>query len=271
MGPLHDYLQRDPLPHPNYYISSNGRIPAPFLLYILGIQCSTDSLPHLRVQTNTKPELIPPFNIWQNIQVTAFSIQEFILAGLYIYEARSVLRPSKEFRKAKVGQVMRNLIYVNILVIILDIAVMCTQYVGMYEVHVVFKAAVYSVKLFVEFFVLNQLTEITGSGMLTEESDGYLSSLNHHGTTICKRASIAPSHSAAGMEAGDPQDYFFPGKGGTDSPVDTASKSQVSRTSENDTSLLVPAAHTGEGQTGENEKAHASAAIRKGDEWIELS
>lgn len=201
--------------------------------------------------------------------MTAFSIQEFILAGLYIYEARRVLRPSREFRKAKIQQVMRNLIYVNVLVIILDIAVMCTQYAGLYKVHVVFKAAVYSVKLFVEFFVLNQLTEITSSGIFTGASDEDPSSAKTHGTTVFKRSSIA--RCAPGMETGDAQDYFLPGNEGSDSPAVTTSKSQVSRTSRNDISRLVDATHTRDCEDGENDQGRSSVAVRRKDEWIELS
>lgn len=225
----------------------------------------------LHKQTNSKPELLPPYNIWQKIQVTAFSIQEFIIAGLYIYEARRVLKPSREFRRAKVGQVMRNLIYVNVLVIILDIAVMCTQYAGMYKVHAVFKGAVYSVKLFVEFFVLNQLTEVTGPTALTGEIDEDPSGANHNGTAIGKRTSTARSHisrRATGREGVDNQDFYFVGKGGADSPADTASKSQVS---ENDTSRLVAAQHPGEHQDIEHGKTHASVPTGRKDEWIELS
>ncbi|KAK2763059.1 hypothetical protein FQN54_009692 [Arachnomyces sp. PD_36] len=229
--------------------------------------------------TNNDENLIPIYNVWQNIQVTAFSIQEFILAGLYIYEARKVLKPSREFRKAKVEEVMRHLIYVNILVIFLDIAVMCTQYAGMYEIHVVFKGAVYGVKLFVEFFILNQLTEIARHNIFTEDSDP--STLNHHGTGIGKHASITQSRTsrrAAGLEGGEggnPPGYFYPRNDGLDTPAETASGGQLSRTSETDMSRLVnqPPQHVEVYQGDDVEQAHVgvSTTVRRRDEWIELN
>jgi hypothetical protein len=73
---------------------------------------------------------------------------------------------------------IRRLICINVLVFCLDVAVMCTQYAGLFEVHVASKGAAYSVKLFVEFFVLNQLAVIsrTGTGLCFGDSVPDLSS-----------------------------------------------------------------------------------------------
>lgn len=92
--------------------------------------------------------------------MTGFTIQEFIISGLYLYETRKILRPGKMFQKKKTRQVFHHLIWVNVFIIILDIALLSTEYAGLFSIQTVFKAAVYSVKLRFEFVVLNQLMDL---------------------------------------------------------------------------------------------------------------
>ena len=92
--------------------------------------------------------------------MTGFTIQEFIISGLYLYETRKILRPGKIFQKQKTRQVFKHLIWVNIFIIILDVALLSTEYAGLFSIQTVFKAAVYSVKLRFEFVVLNQLMDL---------------------------------------------------------------------------------------------------------------
>jgi hypothetical protein len=135
---------------------------------------------------------VADYDIWQNIHITVLSIQEFIISGLYIHEARKILQPTDHYRREQVRQVMKRLIYVNVLVILLDIAVMCTQYAGMYQVHVAFKGAIYSVKLVLEFFVLNQLADVSGAGLLIKDLD-----LNScHGNPEANRDSLGNSENS---------------------------------------------------------------------------
>ena len=55
---------------------------------------------------------------------------------------------------------MLHLIYVNILVILMDITLLCTEYASLYEIQITFKGALYSIKLRLEFAVLNDLLSI---------------------------------------------------------------------------------------------------------------
>ncbi len=48
--------------------------------------------------------------------MTGFTIQELIISGLYLYEARRILRPGQVFQKKKTNEVMKHLIWVNIFV-----------------------------------------------------------------------------------------------------------------------------------------------------------
>ncbi|KAH8662805.1 hypothetical protein BGZ60DRAFT_74905 [Tricladium varicosporioides] len=98
-----------------------------------------------------------PYSVMEKIQVTGFCIQEFIISGLYVYSTKQILKPGATFQKKRFRQVMLHLIYVNILVILMDITLLCTEYANLYEIQITFKGALYSIKLRLEFAILNQL------------------------------------------------------------------------------------------------------------------
>jgi hypothetical protein len=95
--------------------------------------------------------------------MTGFTLQETIISGLYLYEARKVLRPGMVFQKQKTNRVIKHLIWVNIFVIFLDAALLATEFANLFSIQTVFKAAVYTIKLKFEFIVLNQLMKIVGA------------------------------------------------------------------------------------------------------------
>ena len=96
----------------------------------------------------------------EKIQVTGFCIQEFIISGLYVYATNEILKPGATFQKKRFRQVMRHLIYVNILVILMDITLLGTEYANLYDIQITFKGTLYSIKLRIEFAILNQLRSI---------------------------------------------------------------------------------------------------------------
>jgi hypothetical protein len=105
-----------------------------------------------------------PYSIMEKVQVTAFCIQEFIISGLYVFATRKILKPGESFQKKRTRQVMLHLIYVNILVILMDITLLCTEYANLYDIQITFKSALYSIKLRLEFAVLNQLRSLVFPG-----------------------------------------------------------------------------------------------------------
>ncbi|KAI9760569.1 MAG: hypothetical protein M1840_002384 [Geoglossum simile] len=143
------------------------------------------------VLVHNNPKLLPKYAIWERIQVTFFVVQEIIISSLYIYETRKLLNPSKIFQKERIRRVMTHLIYVSIFVIFLDISILCIQYANFFEIQVVYKGAVYSVKLFIEFFILNQLMGIFAHKNKTDNSYK-LSNNRFENTTTAKSAPIAP-------------------------------------------------------------------------------
>ena len=111
-----------------------------------------------------------PYSIMEKIQVTAFCIQEFIISGLYVYATRKILKPGETFQKKRTRQVMLHLIYVNILVILMDITLLCTEYANLYDIQITFKGTLYSIKLRLEFAVLNQLRSLVFPGDGSQEN-----------------------------------------------------------------------------------------------------
>lgn len=104
---------------------------------------------------------IPLYSVYEKIQITLFFVQETIISGLYVYETVKFLKPTGDIKGPRARKVLTHLIYVNIMVILMDITLLGTEYSGHYEIQTTYKAALYSVKLKMEFSILNQLLEIT--------------------------------------------------------------------------------------------------------------
>lgn len=87
------------------------------------------------------------YEVMEKVQVTAFCIQEFIISSVYVYETRRILKPSEHFQKARTRRVMRHLIYINVMLILMDIALLCTEYANLYEIQISFKGKQASIRL----------------------------------------------------------------------------------------------------------------------------
>ncbi|MCJ1256481.1 hypothetical protein MMC24_004302 [Lignoscripta atroalba] len=103
-----------------------------------------------------------PFNYVERIQMTAFCIQEFIISGIYVHSTIKLLRPVYHGRTRKV---MLQLIWINLIIIGMDIVLLVMEYGGRYEIEATLKATVYSIKLKLEFAVLNQLMTLANSSV----------------------------------------------------------------------------------------------------------
>ena len=105
-------------------------------------------------------KFIRPARIFDRIQVTGFCIQDFIIGGIYIYESLRAFKPVLEARGREGRKVIYHLILVNAFVIILDIALMVTEFKAHY-LQSSFNAVVYSIKLKIEFMMLTRLRLLT--------------------------------------------------------------------------------------------------------------
>jgi len=110
--------------------------------------------------SNSGP-FIKPYSIYEKVQVTIFFIQEIIISGLYIMETAKLMRAQRDLRSNRTRRLlMIHLVVVNIIVILLDITILALEYVGLYDLQTAYKALVYSVKLKMEFSILNKLVDI---------------------------------------------------------------------------------------------------------------
>ncbi|KAJ5168220.1 uncharacterized protein N7482_003814 [Penicillium canariense] len=103
------------------------------------------------------------FNIFERIQLVAFSLQEAVLSAIYSWEAVRLLnlRPRGHYRGTLV-----QLLVVNLAMILMDAAIIGVQYSGLFDIHVTLKALAYSIKLKLEYAILGKLvhfTEMSGS------------------------------------------------------------------------------------------------------------
>lgn len=107
---------------------------------------------------------LKPYMIYEKIQLTVFFLQEAIISGLYVWETTNLLRVMKDIRgKRGARRVMGHLIFVNVLVIILDISVLALEFSNYYSLQTGYKPLVYSIKLKMELSILNQLVALTRS------------------------------------------------------------------------------------------------------------
>lgn len=109
---------------------------------------------------NPKP-FEKPYAIYEKLQLTVFVIQELIISGIYVWETTRMLRMERTIGNGGTLRVMNHLIYVNILVILLDFTILGLEFANLYDIQTAWKPLVYSVKLKLEFSILNRLIELT--------------------------------------------------------------------------------------------------------------
>ncbi|CAI6341839.1 unnamed protein product [Periconia digitata] len=104
------------------------------------------------------------FNIYEIVQMTTFTLQELIISGLYVYRTFKLLNGEINYRGPAAVSMVRHLLMVNIIIILLELSLLSTIYTGHYEVETAYKPAVYSIKLKLEFPVLDDLVNLVKAG-----------------------------------------------------------------------------------------------------------
>jgi hypothetical protein len=111
-----------------------------------------------------------PAMIYNWIQLAGFCIQDLVICGLYIYEAIRALKCIIRIRSRECRKVIMHLLWVNVLVVVLNILLLLTEY-KLHYIQVSFKTVVYSIKLKLEFSVLNRLRSLVHSPALASPRD----------------------------------------------------------------------------------------------------
>ncbi len=147
------------------------------------------------------------YHVYERIQLVVFTLQELIISVIYIRAAVIWLSPSdpEGTRRTK-----HFLIYLNILCIALDIAIVCEVSTGLWLWEESSQSLAYAIKLTLEFAVLNKVMEVYRLGpgrctachrMLTsrsfrsplaEQDSGHSSPQNH---SRVRQASISAARS----------------------------------------------------------------------------
>ncbi|KAI9931415.1 hypothetical protein MW887_009990 [Aspergillus wentii] len=110
------------------------------------------------------------YNVMERIQLVGFCLQELIISGIYVWETSKMLRLRTERHHQKI---LYELLVINIIILILDIAVVGIEYAGYYAVQVMFKPVAYSIKLKLEYAILGKLVEVAkGSSHSDPTSSG---------------------------------------------------------------------------------------------------
>lgn len=103
--------------------------------------------------------VIRGYNVMERLQLAWFCAQEFVISGIYIYETVKLLRlmPEKDRRRTRI---MYELLAINLVIIMLDVALLVVEYIGFYSLQTTLKPLVYSIKLKLEFGVLGKLVSL---------------------------------------------------------------------------------------------------------------
>ncbi|KAF2725709.1 hypothetical protein K431DRAFT_188774, partial [Polychaeton citri CBS 116435] len=94
------------------------------------------------------------YNVMEKIQMIGFFLQEVILSTIYIIETIKILKTSLQPRTR---QTMNQLVAINIVIIIMDLALLGIECASLYILETLLKGVVYSIKLKLEFAILGKL------------------------------------------------------------------------------------------------------------------
>lgn len=126
------------------------------------------------------------YQVMERIQMTAFSVQELFISGVYLWEVRRLLKVVYEGRTRKL---MWEIAAINVAIIILDVALLSVEFIDLYQIEITLKGMVYSIKLKLEFGVLSKLVKIITNRK--ESSMEISDEMKNTGTSIAR---LTPAH-----------------------------------------------------------------------------
>ncbi|KAJ5722215.1 hypothetical protein N7488_000250 [Penicillium malachiteum] len=103
-----------------------------------------------------------PYSVYERIEVAMFFVQESIISGLYVYETSKILHSERgiiEIHGDAGKRLLLYLILISVTVLVLDVVILVLEFAGRYALQTAIKGFIYSVKLKLEFNILNKLVE----------------------------------------------------------------------------------------------------------------
>jgi hypothetical protein len=102
------------------------------------------------------------YAFWERFQLCCYFVQETTISGLYIHEITRILKPDihnnlftegvrardqesgsvtmpKKMRSERGRRVMKHLLYVNIVIVILDVTLLVSEFIGQFDIQVMYK------------------------------------------------------------------------------------------------------------------------------------
>jgi hypothetical protein len=138
----------------------------------------------------------------EKIQMTGFTLQELILSGLYVWKTLDIIRATSNAatagtisRKKRTSRIMWQLFSINVLIVVMDVALLVIEYQDRHVFQQALKGVIYSVKLKMEFAILSKLVALTsrdgGSSEVTFTGafEDYNAITNHGGRGSTRRES----------------------------------------------------------------------------------
>lgn len=107
---------------------------------------------------------VKPYSVYEKLQISFFFVQEMIISGLYIFETTRILRITAVTGRdsnRRYRHTLRHLLVVSIMVAVLDCPILALEYANLYRLQTSYKVFVYSIKLKLEFSILNRLVEMS--------------------------------------------------------------------------------------------------------------
>ncbi|KAF2034574.1 hypothetical protein EK21DRAFT_55849 [Setomelanomma holmii] len=163
---------------------------------VLTFGSNSDSLPQ-----STLKHFVDGYSIMEKIQMVGFFVQELILSAIYIREAIRLLKLSEtvqddvqsidngsgngHLRHGHVRKTMYQLLAINVIIILMDLALLGVEFANLYLIETTLKGVVYSIKLKLEFTVLGKLVQFVRNrnASSTSSNQQRKSSLARRGTS----------------------------------------------------------------------------------------
>jgi hypothetical protein len=111
-----------------------------------------------------------PAAIFDRIQLIGFCIQDLVICSIYIYHTVLLLKDSRNLHRTGSHKVLVNLLCVNILVVLMNILLLVTEF-KLHYIQVSFKTVAYSIKLKLEFTVLNDFRSFFSKSIYLDTSE----------------------------------------------------------------------------------------------------
>ncbi|KAG8159286.1 hypothetical protein KVR01_010947 [Diaporthe batatas] len=117
------------------------------------------------VSSENGAPFVMPYSIYEKVQLSVFFVQECIISFVYIQESWKFLQArhlgfESSNKNIDGRKIMYWLIFINVIIMTLDISILVLEFSGFYDLQTSWKALVYSVKLKLEFSILNKLIEV---------------------------------------------------------------------------------------------------------------